>query len=237
MPLDFDYEYNPEKCWFRKVCKHKDDLEYCNNKFCLLYDKMHYLCNMALLSNKDRYPITLVPDADGTDRDKFIELKDIQLNINDFVTKGKNLLIFSKNTGNGKTSWSKKLLLAWFTNIIYFTDYTCRGLFVNVVRYFNELKNNINKSSDYIEHINTYMDKADLIVWDEIGIKNITPFEHDNLLNCINMRLENGQANIFTSNMTPEELKEKLGDRLYSRIVQSSIVIELNGMDKRALSK
>lgn len=236
MDINSNQAYDVEKCWFQKVCKHKNDLEYCKNNFCVLFHKMHELCDLALLSNKDRYPIPLIPDVDGTDKDKFIELKDIQLNINDFVTKGKNLLIFSKNAGNGKTSFAKKLLLAWFTNILYFSDFTCRGLFISIPRYFAELRANISKTSDYIEHINNNL-KTDLIIWDEIGIKNITPFEHDHLLNCINLRLENGQANIFTSNMTPEELKEKLGDRLYSRIVSSSILIELNGKDKRGLNK
>lgn len=233
----FDYNDNKNACWFRKACNHKDDLDYCKNNFCVLHHKMSYLCASALISDKDKYPIVLIPDADGTDVDKFTELKNIQLNINSFVKEGKNLLIYSKTTGNGKSAWAKKLLLTWFNSIIIFTDYTCRGLYINVPRFFNELKDNISNYSEYIAYIKDNILKADLVIWDEIGIKNLGNFEHDNLFNYLNLRLEDGKSNIFTSNMSPDELHEKLGDRLYSRIVQMSKLIELNGKDKRALNK
>lgn len=231
------YEEEIEKCWFRKVCKHKDDLEYCKNNFCIPQNKMNYLCEQSYLSEKDKYPIPLVPDADGTDKDKFIELKSIQGDISNFVTAGKNLFIYSKITGNGKSAWSKKLLLSWFNSIILFTDYECRGLYINLPKFFNELKNNINQKSQYIEDIKANYAKVDLIVWDEIGIKNLGIWEHDILLDFINTRIENGKSNIYTSNMLPEEIKERMGDRLYSRIIQTSKLIELEGKDKRALSK
>lgn len=234
--MDFEWvETDKNKCWFKKVCKHGSDLNYCNNNFCIMNHKMNFLTTSALLSDKDKYPIALVPDADGTDKDRFLILKDIQMNISDFVTSGRNLFIYSKITGNGKSAWSKKLLLSWFNSIIYFTDYECRGLFINVPRFFNELKDNISKKSEYIEYVKQYLDNVDLVVWDEIGVKNLGPWEHDILLNYINLRVEKGKANIFTSNMIPQELKDKLGDRLYSRIVQTSILVELNGKDKRGL--
>lgn len=234
----FDYEdTNKGQCWFRKVCKHKDDLSFCENNFCVLNHKMNFLTTYSLLSSKDKYPIPLVPDADGTDKDKFLQLKEIQADINNFVTEGKNLFIYSKITGNGKSAWAKKLLLSWFNSIIYFSDYECRGLYINLPRFFNELKDNISNKSDYIQYVRDKIAKVDLVVWDEIGVKNLGNWEHDQLLNYINLRIEGGKSNIFTSNMIPEEIREKLGDRLYSRIIQTSQLIELKGKDKRALSK
>lgn len=226
-----------DKCWFRKVCKHKDDLDWCKNNFCVLHNKMDFLCEQSLLSEKDKYPIPLMPDADGTDRDKFIQLKAIQGDINNFVNNGKNLFIYSKFTGNGKSSWAKKLLLSWFSSVVFFTDYECRGLCINVPRLFNEMKNNISQKSEYISIIKKYVGVVDLVVWDEIGVKNLGTWEHDILLDYINIRLERGKSNIYTSNMTPNEIKELLGDRLYSRIVQTSQQVELRGKDKRGLSQ
>lgn len=236
----FDHEQpDRNKCWFQNICsKYKQNPSICENMdFCVMNYKMNELTSRALLKGKDKYPIPLIPDADGTDKDKFLELRAIQGEIKEFVTQGKNLLIYSKITGNGKTASAKKLLLAWFNSIIYPTEPTCRGLYINVPRFFTELKNNITQRSDYIDYLKLNIPKVELIVWDEIGVKELTNFEHDTLLNYINQRCEEGLANIYTSNMTPIELKERLGDRLYSRIVQSSKLIELNGKDKRALNK
>ena len=43
------------------------------------------------------------------------------------------------------------------------------------------------------------------------------------------------KSNIYTSNVTGQELKDKLGERLYSRIVNLSTNIELRGTDKRSV--
>ncbi|WP_300924690.1 ATP-binding protein [uncultured Clostridium sp.] len=230
-------EPNKEECWFKNNCKRRKDGQLCEDNFCLLNYKMNELVTLALLSNKDKYPIALFTDADGTDKDKFIELKQIQTDIKDFVNQGKNLFIYSNITGNGKSAWAKKLLLSWFQSIIFESEFECRGLYISLPRFFSELRNNINEKSDYIQYVNQYIPKVDLIVWDEIGIKNLNNWEHEIILNFINLRIEAGKANIFTSNMNPEQIRQALGDRLYSRIVQTSKLIELKGKDKRALRK
>ena len=90
-------------------------------------------------------------------------------------------------------------------------------------------------TSSYIEHIKKHVLDADLVVWDEIAVSDLTKFEHEHLLNLVNTRIDYGKSNIFTSNQGPEELKEKLGERLYSRVVNLSTNIELFGSDKRGL--
>ena len=76
---------------------------------------------------------------------------------------------------------------------------------------------------------------ADLVVWDEVGTKGLTQFEHENILNLINARIDLGKANIYTSNLSDAELHQAVGDRLYSRIAILSDGVELVGSDKRAL--
>ena len=78
---------------------------------------------------------------------------------------------------------------------------------------------------------------ADLVVWDEVALKTLTPFEMENLLSLINNRIELGKANIYTSNISPEGLLELVGDRLYSRIINRSEVWEFREGDKRKLTK
>ena len=237
--MEFDYEeVTNDDCWFKSICKfRRTNDEVCSDIYCPINSKMNYLIEHSLLSNKDKFPVVLIPDIDGTDTDKFIQLRDIQKDIYNFVIKGQNLFIYSDITGNGKSSWAKKLLLSWFKSIIYQTDYNCKGLYLSVPKFFNELRNNIKEKSDYIEYVKDLIPKVELVVWDDIGIKALSNWEHDILFDLINTRVEKGLANIFTSNIQPNEIKERLGDRIYSRIIQLSNLIELNGKDKRGLNK
>ena len=236
--MNFNYDYvTNDDCWFKSICKVRLKNNSCNLIACPINDKMNELIKLSLLPKKDRFPISLVPDADGTDLDKFTQLKAIQNDILDFVSNGKNLFIYSKITGNGKSAFAKKLLLTWFKSIVFVSDFKCRGLYISVPTFFNELRNNINEKSEYIEYVKKLIPKVDLIIWDEIGIKTLSNWEHDILFDLINTRVENHLSNIYTSNIVPSEIKEKLGDRLYSRIIQTATLIELNGKDKRGLNK
>ena len=76
---------------------------------------------------------------------------------------------------------------------------------------------------------------ADLVVFDEVGTKSLTSFEHEHILSIINARLDLGKSNIYTSNLTDDELLNKMGDRLYSRVVNNSQNVVFVGQDKRGL--
>ena len=64
-----------------------------------------------------------------------------------------------------------------------------------------------------------------------------TSWEHEHLMSCISARINLGKSNIFTTNLSLDELHQALGDRLYSRVVIGSEKIKLVGLDKRGLSK
>ena len=230
--MSYSYNFDKEKCWYKKVCPHYD--QGCRSG-CVRFMKMHFLANNALLTEKQQHPIKLY--VEEIDKQNYLKLNDIKHNILKYVQNGNNLLIYSSITGNGKTQWVLKLLMSYFNKIWAEDDFSVRGLFINVPRFFNELKENISKSSEYVEHIKRYVLSADLIIWDEIGVKNLTPYEHDYLLSYINARLDAGKSNMFTSNLNKEQLLEALGDRLYSRVINSSEIIELKGKDKRGIKQ
>jgi DNA replication protein DnaC len=68
-----------------------------------------------------------------------------------------------------------------------------------------------------------------LVVWDDIAIKTATTYEMENLLSIIDYRLNSGKSNIYTSNLFGSELSQRLGERLYSRIINLSEIIEFSG--------
>ena len=126
---------------------------------------------------------------------------------------------------------------SYLESIWYKSDLKCRALFINVPRFLIALKNSISQQDDYINHIKENIQAVDLVVWDDIAIKTATTYEMENLLSIIDYRLNSGKSNIYTSNLFGKELSESLGDRLYSRIVNLSEVIEFVGQDKRGLIK
>lgn len=205
------------------------------DQFCIKWFKIDELQNEALLTEKQKIPIKFKLDKDKTDKKAFDRLKEIRENITGFVNQGKNLYIYSHYTGNSKTYWSISLLRAYFEAIWYKTGIKCRGLFINVPKYFISLKDSFNNYSEYIDHIKKNVLTADLVVWDDIATKGFTEFETESLLNIINNRVDAGKANIYTSNLAGEELKQAMGDRLYSRVANMSEMIIFKSTDKRGI--
>ena len=226
-------------CWMKDTCsKIKTDTSCISeDKYCPKLFKIDNLFENSLLSKAQRVKIALRIDADGTDKEEFLKLKDIQSNIVDFVNSGKNLYLWSTNCGNGKTAWAERLIQVYINNIWYESSLGCRALFISVPRFLLALKDNISTKNDYVDFIKEHVLEADLVVWDEVVIKSLTNYEHENLLNIINTRLDMGKSNIYTSNLSLDELYEKAGNRLYSRIINLSEVIQLKGKDKRGISK
>lgn len=229
-----------ENCDFKEKCK-----KYKNNEcpsqsieipqFCVRLFKINSLQDEALLSEKQRKNIPLRLDSDGSDREAFKRLKTIEQNIEEYITQGNNLYIYSKNTGNGKSSWVLKLLNAYFNTIWYKADIVCKGLFINVPKFLISLRDNISQKNDYIQHIKDNALLADVVIWDDIATKGFTTFEMENIYNIVNNRLDENKANFYTSNLCGKELRDSMGDRLYSRVMNASEVIEFVGADKRGL--
>lgn len=218
-------------CWLYAECNHVDCSKFCMRRF-----KLDSLYNEAMVSPKQRKRVPLRLDSDCLDKDSFEYLSTIERNIMNFVKSGGSLYIYSSTTGNGKTSWALRMIQAYLNKIWYDSEYgSCRAMFINVPRYLLAIKDNISQRSDYVAHIKANVLDADLVVWDEVGTKGLTQFEHENILNIINARIDLGKANIYTSNLSDDELHLAVGDRLYSRIAIMSDGVELLGSDKRAL--
>lgn len=219
------------KCWLYDNCNHID----CN-RFCLRKFKLSKLYDSALVPENLRKVIRLRYDSNGTDMNEFKMLKSFTDNIEDFVKNGNNLYIYSTRCGNGKTSWAIKMIQAYLDRIWHKSPLEpARALFISVPRYLLALKENISEKSQYVRHIKDNVLTADIVVWDEVGSKGLTEFEHENILSLINCRVNDGKTNIYTSNLSKEELHNAVGDRLYSRIINNSIKVELNGLDKRGI--
>lgn len=219
------------ECPYKNKCSGID----CDKDFCMRKYRLDCLYDKSLLTDKQRQDKPLFVDKDGTDLNEFQKLKKIEERMDKFVESGSNLYIHSYNCGNGKTSWSIKLLKSYFNKVWPRSNFGCQGIFVSVPRYLLALKESISGKNEYADQVNKHILDVDLVVWDDIATKMGTEFELNHLLNIINTRMDAGKSNIFTSNLGKKELENALGERLASRICNKSIDVELHGADKRYL--
>lgn len=219
------------KCYLYDACNRKD----CESDFCIRKYKMDSLYSAALMSESQKQHIVLRVDEDGTDLEQFKQLAGIEQNICKFIEEGKNLYLHSGTCGCGKTSWSLRMVEAYFNKIWARSDGSCKVLFISVPRFLLALKDSISNRSTYIDYIKDNVLEADLVIWDDIAAKMGSEFELTHLLNIIDNRLALGKSNIYTSNLNRQQLYTALGERLTSRIANMSIDIELFGSDKRNL--
>ena len=221
------------ECPYKIKCNGKD----CQSDFCLRRFKLDYLFDYALIPESQRKHLTLVTDADGTDYKEFIQLADIEKNAADFVMSGKNLFIHSTTCGNGKSSWALRILKSYLYKTWAQGELTCKALFVSVPRFLLATKDNISNKNEYAEHIQKYILTADIVVWDDIAAKVGSEFEINHLLSLIETRMSSSKCNIFTSNLSKEDMTKALGERITSRICNMSVDIELFGKDKRQIKE
>lgn len=228
--MPYEYKFNVEKCWYKDgYCEFYNTLQ-CNSS-CVRFIEMDYLMWASKIPPARQKPFSLIPQY--MDLDAFNTLKYIKDNIKEFVAQGKNLYIYSEHTGNGKSSWAIKLLQSYFNKIWNGNRFRVRGVFVFVPKLLMDIKNNYDKNDpEFREFINS-LTTADVVVWDDIGATKLSEHDYTLLLNFIDQRRLNLQSNIFTGNLPADKLKEYVGERLYSRIWESSMKVELLGSSRR----
>lgn len=192
-----------------------------------------YLKN-ALIPKRYEKEIELRPSK--ADLEVFKELNEIRTNIKEFVNGGNNLLICSNNVGNGKSTWSIKLLKAYINAVANKGfKYDTPALFVNLNSFLNEKKMAINdfELADKIKQMEKCILSAKLVVFDDIADKTLSEYDMNMMYYWIDYRTSNLLSCIFTSNQKPEQLKRTLSGKVYSRIVNYSSVKYFTDGDHR----
>lgn len=222
----YNFKFEPEKCWYKNICENE-----CLPS-CLRYLEMDYLMKTSNIPEKCQYPVLLVPESE--DLEAFNVLADIKEDIVNFVNNGENLYIFSNNFGNGKTTWSIKIMCNYFNLVWAGNGFKRRGLFINVPTFLTRLKNNISNYDSELAEIKQYLTEVDLVIWDDIGSGKLSDFDHTNLLSYIDERILQNKSNIYTSNLNYEQLIKCVGNRIASRIINSNCTyVQLVGGDRR----
>lgn len=212
-------------CLYKEVCTN----EPCNEA-CVRYVEIKALLEQSNIPKSMQRIISLTPE--DCDYDSFCRLAEIKSTIDDYVAIGSNLYLVSTNTGNGKTSWSIKLMLKYFDKVWAGNGLNARAVFIHVPTFLLKCKDFNNKDPEF-EELKSKLIDIDLVVWDDIGSNGLSNYDLSQLLMYIDQRILAKKSNIFTGNLLESELERALGSRLSSRIWHTSEVIQFYGKDKR----
>lgn len=217
------------ECWYRGVCSSVH--EECE-KSCPKYIEMRYLMDSSNIPRNKQKPIVLMPSQ--CDVPAFDRLAKIKNNIVEFVEQGRNLYITSSTVGNGKTSWSLKLLMKYFEEVWEGNGLEPRGLIIHVPTFLLKCKDFRADDEDFT-NLKKLALSVDLVVWDDIGGVTMSNYDYSQLLAYLDAREFGGLSNIFTGNITSRsDLEQALGAKITSRIWNSKTeVIEFFGGERR----
>ena len=216
-------------CWYREKCVGAESG--CENG-CIKFVEMKHLLENSGLPKKFQGPVKIHPSR--VDEEEYQLLWEIADDIESFVKDGENLIIMSKRTGNGKTTWACKLLTKYLDRIAIGNAFRDRALFVSFTDFKMRCKNFDDKEFDLVGY-RKRLENVDLVVWDDIADTELTDYEYRVFMQILEQRLSKGLSNIYTSNMVGKELEGYVGKRLYSRMVNGSVQIEFHETDKRGI--
>lgn len=147
-----------------------------------------------------------------------------------FPNSYRNLYIFG-DVGRGKTflinSIAKEILDKNYS-VLYLTATKLFSFMNDYLYAFSEKKDELKERYDLIF-------ESDLLIIDDLGSENDRNSNESNLFEIVNDRIINKKPIIFSSNYSEDELMEFYGDRIFSRIIGSSDVMEIFGEDLRLL--
>lgn len=218
------------KCYAETYCK--KDRSSCS-ELCGGYRVLRALYNLSKIPTGYQYNIALYPQQ--RDLDAFEKLNDFKENILKNVEQGKNLYIWGKNTGCGKTSWACKIMGYYFRKIAFNSGLENEGLYIYLPVFLNDLRASFDAKKPEFEVELEMVNKCRLLIIDDIGAERLTEWVRERIVSIIHTRVSNGLSTIYTSNLSPAELKDEMGDRISSRILGGTSIIEITGADRRGV--
>ena len=217
-----------EQCIYFETCN-LADTENCN-KNCIRYLEMNYLLESSNIPKSKWTHHKL--RAEVCDVEAFQRLANIQKRIETFVEQNNFLYLYSTNCGNGKTTWTVKLMLQYFNEIWSGNGFRRRGLFINVPTFLTKCKDVISHPDEEFERLKQDIPNVDFVIFDDMVVNKMSNYDYSTLLNFTDQRIFNEKTTMFTGNIPLDSLSAYVGDRLASRIL-SGISIELKGVDRR----
>lgn len=135
----------------------------------------------------------------------------------------KNLLLVG-NYGTGKSHLSvavtKKLM-----------EQGKECLFLSLPKLLTKIKETYNNKGVTEDELLEAIQRVDLLVLDDIGAEQQTEWATTKLFEIMDDRA--GKATIYTTNLNSEKLRAQINERNFSRMMENTEIIKMNGRDYR----
>lgn len=147
--------------------------------------------------------------------------------VENFRTMYKNNkgLLFYGSVGTGKT-----FMAACIANALIDEGHPC--LVTNFARIVNTIQGLREGKQEYIDSLNDYS----LLVVDDLAAERDTEYMNETIMNVVDARYRIGKPIIVTTNLSVEQLQNPsdiMKQRIYSRLLEMCIPIEVSGGDRR----
>ncbi|MDR0128655.1 ATP-binding protein [Priestia megaterium] len=140
--------------------------------------------------------------------------------VNEFDSWGEESLILWGVPGNGKSH-----LAAAIAN-----ELDSKGkivVFISMPELLEKIRSTFNKESHETEDkIMKALQDCDLLIIDDIGAEKVTEWVEDIIFRIVDGRYRKKQPILATSNLRPDLLADKIGERSYDRLTEMSQSIE-----------
>lgn len=150
--------------------------------------------------------------------------RNIEVRLND----GQGLFL-TGNVGTGKTHLAVAI-------VDYIARLKKRGrnwniAYITAVDLLAKIKMGFNNNQ--AENIVSYYEESDLLIIDDLGVEKISDWVHEIFYKIIDHRYNEMKPLIIMSNLSDEEIKAKLGERIISRIYEMCKGTKFYGKDYR----
>ena len=93
------------------------------------------------------------------------------------------------------------------------------------------------KNQETLDYLYNDLYNCDLLVIDDLGTEQHTPYNVSRLFTCLNERLIRRKSMIISTNLSLPDLKERYQERIFSRITSNFEFCKLTGPDIRMYKK
>lgn len=155
------------------------------------------------------------------------------------ITSDSGSVFITGDCGVGKSYTAVSILMGFVKNLScdnFVVPFKDTPVFINVPELLIKIRSYFNSTSKSEEDMLQKYFNTKLLVLDDLGAEKTTDWALQSLYVIINKRCDEKRQTIITSNLTLDEIKDKLSDRIASRIKGMCRIVVMKGKDKR-LSK
>lgn len=168
--------------------------------------RLYFLKDFSLLD--DDLKNATFDNYQALTREQKEDLKNVRNQIKGYIDGDEYNIVLIGDTGVGKSHLSYSALKG-------LSDYTKKmGLFINVVDLLAKIKEDFSLEAEYIRRIA----EAEWLVLDDLGTEKASEWSNGILYSILNKRTKT----IITTNLSPQEIRDIYGKRVYSRVFKKT---------------